>query len=255
MKQFKLLFVVFILFLASVSISYASSYPVTTDLTIRAVINTVEKGAIDAVWSKGGEETTSSGDKVIWGFFYASSSDVTWGSENNPDLYVKIWFDHGGRIDVNFFHVSVPDIDVYSEYSGSSTSNQHSTTTMGNRYYRHEYNSSSTTSSDCSGTWTGTWNSQDGTSGAVTMTIVQTGGNYSGTMDIKNTDCGDVYGVPVSGTISNNTITANASYNCDGDIATLSMTYGIISGNNITGPYTQNVNGYFYDAGTFTFSK
>ncbi|MCD4721019.1 MAG: hypothetical protein K8S13_14360 [Desulfobacula sp.] len=142
MKRFKTLFVAFAIFLASVSISYGSSYQVTTDLTIRVVINTVEKGAIDAVWKKGGEETTSAGDKVIWGFFYASPSDVTWGSENNPDLYVKIWFDHGGRIDVNFFHVSVPDIDVYSVYSGSSTSNQYSKTTMENRYYRHEYNGS-----------------------------------------------------------------------------------------------------------------
>ncbi|MCD4722722.1 MAG: hypothetical protein K8S13_23125 [Desulfobacula sp.] len=255
MKRFKLLFVVFTLFLVSVSISYGSSYTVTTDLTIRAVINTVEKGAIDAVWSKGGEETTSSGDKVIWGFFYASPSDVTWGSENNPDLYVKIWFDHGGRIDVNFFHVSVPDIDVYSVYSGSSTSNQYSTTTMENRYYRHEYNSNGTSSSDYSGTWNGTWSSQYGTSGGLTINITQTGESYSGTMDIKNTDCGDVYGVSVSGTISNNIITVNASYNCDGDIATLSITYGIISGNNITGPYTQYVNGSLYDAGTFTLSK
>jgi hypothetical protein len=255
MKRFKLLFVIFTLFLASASISFGSSYPVTSDLTIRTVINTVEKGAIDAVWKKGGEETTSAGDKVIWGFFYASPSDVTWGSENNPDLYVKIWFDHGGRIDVNFFHVSVPDIDVYSEYSGSSTSNKNSKATMENRYYRHEYNSNGTAVSDYSGTWSGTWNSQYGTSGAITMTIVQTGGNYSGTMDIKNTDCGDVYDVPVSGTISNNIITANGSYNCYGDIATLSMTYGTISGNTITGPYTQNLNGYFYDAGTFTFSK
>ena len=27
-----------------------------------------------------------------------------------------IWFDVSGRIDVNFFHVSVPDIKVYSGY-------------------------------------------------------------------------------------------------------------------------------------------
>ena len=152
MKRFKTLFVAFAIFLASVSISYGSSYQVTTDLTIRVVINTVEKGAIDAVWKKGGEETTSAGDKVIWGFFYANPYDVTWGSENNPDLYVKIWFDHGGRIDVNFFHVSVPDIDVYSEYSGSS-SNQHSKNTMENRYYRHEYNSNTSACSDVAGTW------------------------------------------------------------------------------------------------------
>ena len=42
-------------------------------------------------------ETGSSG-----GHFYASPSDVTWGSSNNPDLFVKIWFDVSGRVDVNF---------------------------------------------------------------------------------------------------------------------------------------------------------
>ncbi|MCD4722723.1 MAG: hypothetical protein K8S13_23130 [Desulfobacula sp.] len=142
-KRIILLGFFWVLFFMPSSLVFGSEYQVTTELSIMAVINTVEKGAIDAVWKKGGEETTSSGDQVIWGFFYASSSDVTWGSENNPDLYVKIWFDHGGRIDVNFFHVSVPDIDVYSVYSGSSTSNQYSKTTMENRYYRHEYGTGS----------------------------------------------------------------------------------------------------------------
>jgi len=78
-------------------------YMVTSDLWIRAVIDSVEKGPIEAVWQKGGEDTTSRGDRVIWGHFYASPSDVTWGSRNNPDLFVKIWFDVNGRIDVNFF--------------------------------------------------------------------------------------------------------------------------------------------------------
>ena len=70
-----------------------TGYVVTSDLWIRAVINTVEKGPIEAVWQKGGEETTSRGDRVIWGHFYANPNDVTWGSQNNPDLFVKIWFD------------------------------------------------------------------------------------------------------------------------------------------------------------------
>jgi hypothetical protein len=143
MKKIILFKLFWVLFFIPASLVFGSEYQVTTDLSIRAVINTVEKGAIDAVWSKGGEETTLAGDKVIWGFFYADPNDVTWGSENNPDLYVKLWFDHGGRIDVNFFHVSVPDIDVYSVYSGSSTSNQYNKTTMENRYYRHEYNTTS----------------------------------------------------------------------------------------------------------------
>jgi len=133
--------VLFIMFLSLVISSsvFAEGYLVTSDLWIRAVINTVEKGPIEAVWQKGGEDTTSRGDHVIWGHFYASPSDVTWGSENNPDLFVKIWFDVSGRVDVNFFHVSVPDIEVYSDYPYDGTWDQHGTTTMDYRYIRHEY--------------------------------------------------------------------------------------------------------------------
>jgi hypothetical protein len=54
-------------------------------------------------------------------------------------LFVKIWFDAGGRIDVNFFHVSVPDIEVYSDYPGDGSYDQAGTTIMTNRYIRQEY--------------------------------------------------------------------------------------------------------------------
>jgi hypothetical protein len=112
---------------------------ITSDLWIRAVINTEEKGPVEAVWQKGGEDITSRGDRVIWGHFYASPSDVTWGSQNNPDLFVKIWFDVGGRVDVNFFHVSAPDIEVYSDYPYDGIPDEHGTTTMSRRYIRQYY--------------------------------------------------------------------------------------------------------------------
>jgi hypothetical protein len=120
---------------------------VTDDLWIRAVIRTEEKGAIDAVWQKGGEDTTSRGDRVIWGHFYASPSDVTWGSQNNPDLFVKIWFDVSGRVDVNFFHVSVPDIEVYSDYPYDGVRDEQGTTTMDRRYIRQYYENGQSNSS------------------------------------------------------------------------------------------------------------
>ena len=91
------------------------------------------------LWRLGVQDTTSRGDEVVWGLFYASPSDVTWGSQNNPDLFVKIWFDVGGRVDVNFFHVSVPEIEVYSDLPSHSTYDQKGTTIMDDRYIRHEY--------------------------------------------------------------------------------------------------------------------
>ena len=109
---------------------FAEGYLVTSDLWIKAVINTVEKGPVDAVWRFGGQDTTSRGDQVVWGHFYADSSDVTWGSQENPDLFVKIWFDVSGRVDINFFHVSVPDIEVYSDLP-DGTYDQKDTTIYG----------------------------------------------------------------------------------------------------------------------------
>jgi len=106
-------------------------------LEMNAVIESVEKGNINAVWIQGGEDTTVRGDKVIWGYFHANPTDVTWGDKNNPDLFVKIWFDASGRTDVNFFHVSVPDILVSSVLDGVSNTTKRATTA--HRYVRHYY--------------------------------------------------------------------------------------------------------------------
>ena len=151
----KVMVLVIVLFSLMISGSvFAEGYLVTSDLRIRAVINTVEKGPIDAVFYNGGEKTTSRGDTVIWGYFYADPNDVSWGDQGNPDLYVKIWFDVSGRIDVNYFHVSVPDIEVYSDYPYDGTYDQYGTTTMDYRYIRHEYwIGTEVGGADLSGTW------------------------------------------------------------------------------------------------------
>ena len=121
---------------------------ITSDFWIGAMINTEGKGSVEAVWQKGGEATTSRGDSVIWGYFYASPSDVSWGSSNNPDLYVKIWFDVNGRVDVNYFHVSVPEIEVYSGYQYDGVVAEQGTTTMDRRYIRQYYENGQSYSSE-----------------------------------------------------------------------------------------------------------
>ncbi len=123
------------------------------DLKIRAVIHTVEKGPIDAVWQKSGEDTTEGGHRVVWGYFYASPDDVNWGSPNNPDVFVKIWFDAGGRIDVNFFHVSVPDIDVYSDYLKDTKPELHGKSTLDRRYIRQYYENGESYSDESPAAW------------------------------------------------------------------------------------------------------
>jgi len=112
---------------------------VADSLRIAAMIDTAEKGLTEAVWRKGGEDMTSDGHQVIWGHFYADPSDVNWGSRDNPELFVKIWFDASGRLDVNYFHVSVPDIEVYSDFPDEGFYKEKGTTMLDNRYIRHEF--------------------------------------------------------------------------------------------------------------------
>ena len=115
-------------------------YLPTPDVWINAVIHTEDRGPINAVWKQGGDQTLKRGDRVIWGYFYASPKDVSWGDENNPDIFVKIWFDVSGRVDVNFFHVSVPDIEVSS--CMKTVENCHPgllKTTKEKRYARYSY--------------------------------------------------------------------------------------------------------------------
>ena len=114
-------------------------YHVTPELWIKAIIHTEDKGPVHAVWKRGSEAVTSRGDRVIWGHFYASPRDVKWGNENNPDLFVKIWFDAYGRTDVNYFHVSVPEIEVFSDYPYDGDPDVSGTTTMARRYIRQYY--------------------------------------------------------------------------------------------------------------------
>lgn len=119
--------------------AYSTGFMITDDLRIDALIHG-ENSNIEAVFHKGGEDITARGDSVIWGYFYADPADVSWGSKDNPDVYVKIWFDISGRIDVSFFHVSVPEITVFSASPWTGTIyDNHDTLTTDHRYVRHEY--------------------------------------------------------------------------------------------------------------------
>jgi hypothetical protein len=140
LKKTGLFFVLFTIAQLSVNAysAEACSVLVTEDVCIDATLNTVEKGEIKAVWEKGNDSSTLRGDRVVWGYFYASPSDVSWGSKNNPDVFVKVWVDVSGRIDVNFFHVSVPDAKVISSHKDGNGVLS-STIATAKRYAKHAY--------------------------------------------------------------------------------------------------------------------
>jgi hypothetical protein len=108
------------------------------DSQIGSIIHTEDQGDIEAAWRFGGSATTSNGSEVAWGYFYANPADISWGFENNPEVYVKVWYDVSGRLDVNFFHVSAPDISVYSGKSDNDYQFE-TRVTQGERYTRHVY--------------------------------------------------------------------------------------------------------------------
>jgi hypothetical protein len=125
---------------------------ITASLDIGATIHTEEKGPILSFWKEGGRSATSRGDVVVWGHLYAPPEEVSWGDADNPDAFVKIWFDVSGRIDVNFFHVSVPDLNVASAYNSNNIWTAAGDIRMGDRYIRHEYHGSIPSVTNCSGT-------------------------------------------------------------------------------------------------------
>lgn len=119
------------------------------------------------------------------------------------------------------------------------------------------FDTGSPTAGDVTGTWVGTWHSTDSPTdgGQLTLQATQQGNAFTGTMAITDTDCGDVQGIQVTGAVSGNTATFSGSYDCQGNMASLAFTNGIIVGNAMTGTYQTNVNGNYYDRGTFAVVK
>lgn len=108
------------------------------------------------------------------------------------------------------------------------------------------------------GTWRGVWTSTDyfDESGEVIMYLTETNNTFTGTMDIYETDCGDVFGVPITGTIQGDIYTFEASHTCMGQVSTLEFTQATLTNEtHLSGSYTQLVNGLAYDHGTFYLDK
>lgn len=114
-------------------------------------------------------------------------------------------------------------------------------------------------STDKTGTWTGTWHSSiyREESGSVTLYILTVNGDlFTGTMDVTNTDCGDVTEVPCSGTITDTLLTLESTYTCMGHTGTLSYTNGIILNDTINGTFVFTADiALANDAGAFTLQK
>ncbi|MCK4827388.1 hypothetical protein KA005_67275, partial [bacterium] len=110
---------------------------------------------------------------------------------------------------------------------------------------------------DFSGDWQGTWTSVYSVSGNLSASVTQSETTLSGTLGVTNTDCGNFDNLSLTGTVSCNVATFEASAYCtwDGSNNTLEYTDGVLSENTITGNYFVYSDGSFYDAGSFILTR
>ena len=140
-------------------------YNVTADLWAKAVLKPTS-GDVTLVWQMVGAAITPSGAQVISGYFYADPADFAYGSQYNPEVFVKIYIDPGGWCNIAFNHVTVDNVEVSSalhydsdtgdgdsggggegqKLTGHATlmgltsgANQSATITTRNRLTEHEY--------------------------------------------------------------------------------------------------------------------
>jgi hypothetical protein len=87
-------------------------YNITSEFWAKAVLQP-ESGPVTLIWKKVGEDTTPSGDKVISGYFYANPSDFAYGSQYNPEVFVKVYIATSGWCNMAFNHVTVDNVTIY----------------------------------------------------------------------------------------------------------------------------------------------
>ena len=114
-------------------------YDVTSSLWVKAVLQ-VSGAPVTLVWKAVGTDITPSGDQVISGYFYADPSIFAYGSEFNPELFIKIYIARSGWCNIAFNHVTVDDVTVSSAHQYTGAAQQTGAATLSSRLVEHEYN-------------------------------------------------------------------------------------------------------------------
>lgn len=111
---------------------------------------------------------------------------------------------------------------------------------------------------DITGTWSGSWESDyydpGYDEGFLILKVNQSGSILSGTMDLGNTECGDVRNIPFSGSVENNVVSFTATYYCEGVEGEV-RSQGSLSGTTMSGRYQLYADGRPYDSGSWTLSN
>ena len=115
-----------------------AGYAVTADLWTKAVLE-VSGNPVALVWQEVGADLTPSGDQVISGYFYADPDDFAYGSQYNPEVFVKIYIATSGWCNIAFNHVTVDNVTVYSAHQYGGTADKTDIATLNSRLVQHEY--------------------------------------------------------------------------------------------------------------------
>jgi hypothetical protein len=109
---------------------------------------------------------------------------------------------------------------------------------------------------DFSGDWSGQWNSiTSGRSGGFYLHLNQSGASVYGTMTVTGGTCSPIENWPLTGNITNNVFSFNASGTCGGNNGLMEASQGVLTNNNLSGLYTWYTNGSFYGQGTFNVKR
>lgn len=117
----------------------AGFYSVGGNLWIKAVLKPTWTNHVTLKWIRGGEDTSAAGDTTIWGYMYADPNDFPYGSQGNPEAFVKIYLAKNGWKNIAFNHVTVDDVDIFSALNYDGTPDQQGTITLKERVAAHEY--------------------------------------------------------------------------------------------------------------------
>ena len=155
----KLAFIGLLFVMCIPSISLAGQdggYDITTELWAKAILQ-VTGNPVTLVWEEVGTDTTPSGDTVVSGYFYANPDDFAYGSQYNPEVFVKVYIATNGWCNMAFNHVTVDDVAIYSAHDYAGTADQTGTVSLTSRLLEHRYDGvGSGTGSpiyDATGTW------------------------------------------------------------------------------------------------------
>jgi hypothetical protein len=116
---------------------------------------------------------------------------------------------------------------------------------------------SSAFATDFSGEWSGNWNSYNGNSGWMAVSLTQNGSALTGSLDLQTTYYGNFYDIPLTGSVSGGTaivvgtkVEPGLTYRVEYTWATLSADGSASEGN-----YTITLNGVMWDYGTFSVTR